>query len=68
MSTLKIVVVYAMLLRDKFKIPTIRIKGCTWDNECVSVAAYTNRFSRNGIKRPRYENKILFHMSKMFKT
>ena len=31
--------VYAILLRDKCNIPTIRIKGFTWDNENVSVAA-----------------------------
>ena len=48
MFTLQIVVVHAMLLRDKCKIPTIRIKICTWDNENVSVAAYMNRISRNG--------------------
>ena len=48
MFTLQIVVVYSVLLRDKCKNPTIRIKGCTWDNENVSVAAYMNRISRNG--------------------
>ena len=48
MSTLSIVVVYEMLLSDKCKIPTIRIKGYTGDNENVSVTAYMNRISRNG--------------------
>ena len=48
MFTMEIVVVYVMLLRDTCKIPTIRIKGCPWDNENVSVAAHMNRISRNG--------------------
>ena len=38
------ITVYALLLRDKVNIPTITIRGCTWDNGNVNAAAYMNRF------------------------
>ena len=72
--------VYAILLRDKCNIPTIRIKGCTWDNEIVSVAAYMNRIFTQWFRRKVAVNDLTttirphcllvnkIYMGKMFKT